>query len=368
MLNPDHNRIDFSTIRSLFKHRQRYLLSFLIFLILLFCFSTTISAKVTGFVALGSDGRYYSYEYEALIDSYAMKLLGRSNGLYDHFADRSLIALKDSINGYIDYNDVLDRYAAAVMAGKRFDIHAYTESGKAVKAQLPDLLVQVELSGSRLVKSDLPLNGSPVVPVVLVKGEQPGPGLSTSGGSDGETTNGAGQQDGETKEPEKPVTITPITGSSEVTLAWAQTWARSRGAQPGFVQIAPLYWHYGALTGIRPEVLYAQAALETGFGRFGGLVPPEYNNWAGIKTAVATGNEPEDHQQFATPEDGVRAHFNHMAAYVGLPPVGEPHGRYYIVARLSWAGTVRTVEELSGKWAPSGTYHERIVSMIESMQ
>ena len=32
----------------------------------------------------------------------------------------------------------------------------------------------------------------------------------------------------------------------------------------------------------------------------------------------------KDHETFATPEDGVRAHYNHMAAYVGLAPVGEP--------------------------------------------
>ena len=57
----------------------------------------------------------------------------------------------------------------------------------------------------------------------------------------------------------------------------------------------------------------------------------------------------------------MRAHFNHICAYVGLNPIGEPHGRYYVVKSLSWAGTVRYVEELGGKWAPNPNYGNSIV-------
>ncbi len=48
--------------------------------------------------------------------------------------------------------------------------------------------------------------------------------------------------------------------------------------------MAEYYWVYGGeLTGINPEILYAQAAKETSFGRYTGKVKPEMNNWAGIK-------------------------------------------------------------------------------------
>jgi len=50
-----------------------------------------------------------------------------------------------------------------------------------------------------------------------------------------------------------------------------------------------------------------------------------------VKTAFSKGDAPEDHESFASPQDGVRAHFNHMAAYVGLAPLGEPHCRYHVV-------------------------------------
>jgi len=157
-------------------------------------------------------------------------------------------------------------------------------------------------------------------------------------------------------------TSTPITGPAQVSVERAKEWAAERGAHQRFIDIADLYWKYGEITGIRPEALYAQAAKETGYGKYGGRVVPEQNNWAGIKTATATGDKTEDHETFATPEDGVRAHFNHMSAYIGLAPIGEPHGRYHIAKTTAWAGTVTTVEELGNKWAPEHTYGYSLVT------
>ncbi len=156
---------------------------------------------------------------------------------------------------------------------------------------------------------------------------------------------------------------TPIRGQPRVSVTEAQKWAVGRGAHQRFISIAPTYWYYGRQTGIRPEVLYAQSAKETNFGKYTGVVPPHFNNWAGIKTRQGGPcNDPNAHERFSTPQEGVRAHFNHMCAYVGIKPVGNPHGRYHIVKSLSWAGTVKTVEELGGKWAPSSSYGRSIVN------
>ncbi|NLX90647.1 MAG: hypothetical protein GXZ07_03495 [Firmicutes bacterium] len=154
---------------------------------------------------------------------------------------------------------------------------------------------------------------------------------------------------------------TPILGAPQASIAQAREWARNRNAHQRFIDIASFYWNYGKMIGIRPEVAYSQAAKETAFGHYGGAVDPAQNNWAGIKTRNASGDRQEDHETFSTPEDGVRAHFNHLAAYVGLIPIGEPHGRYLLVKSLPWAGTVRTVEELGGKWAPNLDYGKSIV-------
>lgn len=161
--------------------------------------------------------------------------------------------------------------------------------------------------------------------------------------------------------------LTPILGPPQATVAQAQEWARKNNAHQRFIDIAPVYWSYGQITGIRPEVLYAQAAHETGYGHYGGAVRPEQNNWAGIKIKNPVGDRPEDHETFSTPQEGVRAHFNHVCAYLGLPPIGEPHPRYYVVNSLSWAGTVKYVEELGGKWAPRAGYGQSIVKLLNSL-
>ncbi len=154
---------------------------------------------------------------------------------------------------------------------------------------------------------------------------------------------------------------TLLVGPAQATVAQAQAWAKGRGAHQRFVDIAPTYRRYGQKTGIRADVLYCQAAKETAFGRYGGAVTPDQNNWAGIKTATAAGDRREDHETFSTPDDGVRGHFNHIGAYVGIDPIGEPHGRWMVVKSMPWAGTVRTVEELGGRWAPAGGYGESVV-------
>ncbi|MCH5210535.1 MAG: glucosaminidase domain-containing protein [Oscillospiraceae bacterium] len=160
---------------------------------------------------------------------------------------------------------------------------------------------------------------------------------------------------------------TPIMGSATVTVEQAQRWAQSKGAAQRFIDVAPYYWYYGEQSGIRPEVMYAQAGKETGYGKYGGAVLPEMNNWAGIKIKNPEGDRTEDHETFATPEDGVRAHFNHMSAYVGVDPIGEPHDRYYVVKSIAWAGTIRYVEELGGRWCPDVNYGNEILVMIDNM-
>lgn len=161
---------------------------------------------------------------------------------------------------------------------------------------------------------------------------------------------------------------TAMLGAPQVTVEQAQQWARDKDAADIFVDIAPVYWKYGELTGMRPELLYAQAAKETGFGKYTGAVRPEQNNWAGIKTGTANGDATEDHETFATPDDGVRGHFNHMSAYVGLQPIGEPHARYNSVSKIAWAGTVKTLEGLGGKWCPDQYYGFSILhNFVEPM-
>ena len=166
-----------------------------------------------------------------------------------------------------------------------------------------------------------------------------------------------------------PETNTPILGESQISMESAIEWAKANDAADLFIDAAQYYWKYGELMGIRPEVLYAQAAKETGYGKYGGRVLPEMNNFAGIKKYGAVNDATEDHETFETREDGVRGHFNHMSAYVGVEPIGEVHGRYNSVKSLAWAGKVKYVEDLGGRWCPDLYYGYAIVKdMLSTME
>ena len=314
------------------KHLIRLLLLTLIILVLL---GSPAAAAITGFVAMADDGELYEYSYGDLLDSYALKILGLSNGLYEDFVGKKPYALINSSGGYIDYADVLDRYAAALILNQKFDLSTYLSGEEAKKAQMPASLNVINLKAGNLITSAKTLSSNSTEANSIIDGTK---------------------------------NKTLIIGSAEATLEQAQQWAKNREAHQRFIDIAPLYWEYGRITGIRPDVLYAQSAVETNFGKYTNKVPPEFNNWAGIKIADAQGDAVENHEIFASPDNGVRAHYNHISAYVGLEPLGEPHGRYFVIARQSWAGSIRYLEELSGKWTPLADYHSYILNLLDQIR
>lgn len=352
-----------------FKSGNACLLTVLLVILIFTIFSIPVYAAVEELVVKDSNGDYHQYCYQALLDSYALKLLSRSDGLYEDFAAKKPAAVLNSSGSYICYNAVLDQYTLALLRGKSFNLSQYVESSTAKKAVMPEVVKVITLSEGTIVRMarNLGQDASPGAGVAVTV-SQPRTGLKDPASAQPVSNPTAFSEETPEPVPNNPLAITPLVSTSQVSLSRAQQWAAARGAHQQFIDIAPLYWEYGQRTGLCSEMLYAQSAYETNFGRYTGIVPPEYNNWAGIKIATSNGDKPEDHQQFATPEDGVRAHFNHIAAYTGLDPIGEPHGRYHLIMRLSWAGTVKTVEELSGKWAPSSTYHERIIVMLEEMK
>ncbi len=155
---------------------------------------------------------------------------------------------------------------------------------------------------------------------------------------------------------------TPIIGKPQATVNQAKEWARNREALELFLNKADTFWHYGEVTGIRPEVAYALSARETAFKHHGGVIDISFHNWGGIKTKDGgPDNDPDAHERFDTDDDGIRAVFNHMCAYVGKEPVGEPHGRYHTVMSTDWAGTIKTVEEMGHRWATDKNYGQTLV-------
>ena len=156
----------------------------------------------------------------------------------------------------------------------------------------------------------------------------------------------------------------PIYGQKKV-----ERYARSIGCTRYIMKTIPLYYKIAPKRGMAPDVLVAQAILETGKGRYTGDSRPW--NMAGIKKGGIVGDAPSDFERPATAYEGVRMHVNHMAAYTGKRPIGTPHDRYYDAraAQKSRGWWVRRVSQLGGGvWATDPAYDAKIRNILDDMR
>jgi N-acetylmuramoyl-L-alanine amidase len=159
-----------------------------------------------------------------------------------------------------------------------------------------------------------------------------------------------------------------IISDTDVTEKQAAKWAKSKGATDTFVDLAELYFEYAEdCGGVNPAVAYVQAAKETGYGKFGGVIDESYHNPCGLKTAAGGGdNDANAHQKFNTWDEGVQAHLDHLALYAGAN--GYPKSDTYDTRHFKTiAGKAQTVNSLSGNWAPSSTYGEEVNKLYRDL-
>ena len=159
-----------------------------------------------------------------------------------------------------------------------------------------------------------------------------------------------------------------ILGGARHSKAKVERYARSKQSTKYIMRTIPIYYKMAPRRNIAPDVLIAQAMVETGYGRYGGDSRPW--NMAGIKKGSPVGDEPRDFEKPATARAGVRMHINHMAAYTGKRPIGKPHDRYYEAraaqkARGYW---IRNINQLGGGiWATDTTYDDKIRNILYGM-
>ncbi len=159
-----------------------------------------------------------------------------------------------------------------------------------------------------------------------------------------------------------------IISNTEVTVKQAEKWAKSKGATDNFVGLAQLYWKYAPTHGnVNPAIAYVQAAKETGYGKFGGVLNDSYKNPCGMKTVVGGGDtDPNAHQRFNSWDEGVQAHLDHLALYAGAdgyPRSSTYDPRHFVTVK----GKAVTVNALGGKWAPSLTYGEEVNKLYDDL-
>jgi flagellum-specific peptidoglycan hydrolase FlgJ len=130
----------------------------------------------------------------------------------------------------------------------------------------------------------------------------------------------------------------------------------------------PIYYRMAKRRNIAPDVLVAQAILETGRGHYRGDSRPW--NMAGIKKGGTVGDRPRDFEVPKTARAGVRMHINHMAAYTGKKPLGKPHDRFSDAraAQKSRGWWVRRISHLGGGiWATDPGYSTKIRRILAAM-
>lgn len=157
-------------------------------------------------------------------------------------------------------------------------------------------------------------------------------------------------------------TVELIFGPSVVDAATLHAFVLA--SNPDFpIEIPMAYLHLGEIYGIRGDVAFCQAILETGWFRFEGgtAVTPDQHNYCGLGV---TRLGVKGHS-FDTIDDGVRAQLQHLYAYATTAslPEGEPmvDPRFRLVKR----GCASTWHDLANRWAMNPLYGRRILDLYK---
>lgn len=156
-----------------------------------------------------------------------------------------------------------------------------------------------------------------------------------------------------------------IIAPASATVAQAQAWAKSKNAATWFIDQAPTYWEIAGKYGVNPAGVYAQSAIETGYGRFGGVIDETYFNPCGLKRTEGGGNyDPGAHMRFSGWKEGIIAQVHHLLLYAGKPQNPTPDPRHF-----AWlSGKAKTWQALGGNWAPSKQYGDKIVGLMREIE
>ena len=133
---------------------------------------------------------------------------------------------------------------------------------------------------------------------------------------------------------------TEIVGAAVATAAQMALYSRSKNAAPQLTsctleELAQMFLEEGKAEGVRGDIAFAQSLKETGFFKYGGIVLPTQNNYAGI--GALNGNATGQAATFPSPRVGVRAQIQHLKAYANTAPLVNEcvDPRFHLVTRGS---------------------------------
>lgn len=166
---------------------------------------------------------------------------------------------------------------------------------------------------------------------------------------------------------------TAIMGKAQATAQQMALFCRSKNSAPQLTscsleQLAEMFIEEGEAEGVRGDAAFAQSLHETGYFKFGGIVLPTQNNYAGI--GALNGNATGQAASFPDPRTGVRAQIQHLKAYASTEALVNEcvDPRFSLVVRgvapyVEWLGAADNPQGCG--WAvPGAGYGANIVKLL----
>lgn len=166
---------------------------------------------------------------------------------------------------------------------------------------------------------------------------------------------------------------TAIMGKAQATASQMAAFCLSKNASPQLPsctveELARMFIEEGEAEGVRGDVAFAQSLHETGYFKFGGIVLPSQNNYAGI--GALNGNAAGQAASFPDPRTGVRAQIQHLKAYASTEALVNEcvDPRFSLVVRgvapyVEWLGAADNPQGRG--WAvPGEGYGANIVKLL----
>lgn len=166
---------------------------------------------------------------------------------------------------------------------------------------------------------------------------------------------------------------TAIMGKAQATASQMAAFCLSKNASPQLPsctveELARMFIEEGEAEGVQGDVAFAQSLHETGYFKYGGIVTPEMNNFAGI--GALNGNATGQAASFPDPRTGVRAQIQHLKAYASTEALVNAcvDPRFSLVARgvapyVEWLGAADNPQGRG--WAvPGAGYGANIVKLL----
>ena len=141
------------------------------------------------------------------------------------------------------------------------------------------------------------------------------------------------------------------------------------GGAPNIVTFCEMIYDEAVFENVRPEILYAQIMLETGYLQYGGDVEINQFNFGGLG---ATGNGVKGNS-FIDVRTGIKAQVQHLKAYASVEPLNATQvvdERFKYVTRntapyVEWLGIK---ENPAGKgWAASAGYGFNLMKIVNNL-